>query len=696
MSPDRIPPPPPPPRSALIPAVALALASGAAGALELSSDTSGFSFTPYHYAKATLKKADSFTGTGDDAATTFYVVAENTASSGALDLQFDAGRNMSATDTVLLYVTLTGMAFHDEVDAYTGDTNADDFSLVSGGRKGDTSAVLRYTGSGITDNDDATDHSDRVTIDIGTGNQLGIGADQVGGIEVALVNTTLEEILGTGKARTTVNEARAVEGVPGYERTVIPFVSTARASQGFKTFDDAGTHLAGQLGSLEYSLVSDVRAADGAALTFAQLLDSTSATSRARLIGDLSFVEKVAVIGSVGKSFPTCPSTGVSWPIADGATMTEWLSLPVAGSTDTLFFSPLYTSVCIEAKADTAIPPAGYRLELEYAPPSGASFADYVAPFPGHESMEIGGIRRDGTSIAIPYLTTHESYNHRFLIVNSGPGTGYEFAFTPEPGIEAEPGAKASGALPRGTTHLRASELVTLSGGSRTAATFTAGAEPDNIEMSSVLVSRTRGETDLAVLEPGPSAAPAAPPIPPTKTRFTVGNLAESGAGGATVGNVGSGDIATLANGFTTGPRSGGYTLASIRVRTHSLGATGSPGDIVATIHAASGENPADTALTTLAGPNPTSGNTTYTYRCSNNCGLAASTVYFMVYSAPNTSTVTTSVYNLSVTSSNDETKTPADNGWLIANGGRSKSVVTPSWQAMSGGTSLHFEVVAY
>ena len=87
-----------------------------------------------------------------------------------------------------------------------------------------------------------------------------------------------------------------------------------------------------------------------------------------------------------------------------------------------------------------------------------------------------------------------------------------------EPGIKADPGTKASGTLPRGTTHLKASEAVTLSGGSRTAATFTTGTEPDNIEMSSVLVSRTRGETDFGVLTLAPTAAPAS-------SRFTAGSL---------------------------------------------------------------------------------------------------------------------------------------------------------------------------
>ena len=142
---------------------------------------------------------------------------------------------------------------------------------------------------------------------------------------------------------------------------------------------------------------------------------------------------------------------------------------------------------------------SSYRIEIGYAPPAGTTSAEFVSPIP-NEIVELGSLRRDGTTIHIPYVTTHQKYNHRFLIVNNGPEAVYEFTFMPESGIGAEPGAKASGALAKGTIHLEASEVVTLTGGSRTAATFTAATDPDNIEMSSVLVSRAEGETDLSVL----------------------------------------------------------------------------------------------------------------------------------------------------------------------------------------------------
>ena len=69
-------------------------------------------------------------------------------------------------------------------------------------------------------------------------------------------------------------------------------------------------------------------------------------------------------------------------------------------------------------------------------------------------------------------------------------------------GRKAQLLAGDSGTLAKGTTHLKASDLVTLTGGSRTAATFTAAATPANIEMSAVLVSRATGATGLTILAP--------------------------------------------------------------------------------------------------------------------------------------------------------------------------------------------------
>ena len=495
-------------------ALILALASGAAHAVELSSDAADFTFSSYRYAEATLKKAGSFPGTGDDASTTYYPLTENTDSAGALDLQFDAGLSASDTDTVLLHVTLTGMAFHDAVSAHHTDSPDPSvaFSLISGGRKGDTTAILRYTGTGLTDNNDANDNTDQVTIDIGSGNKLGIDAGHVGGVEVKLVNVTLEEILGAGKATTTVTQARAVEGVPMHVREVTPFTATARARHGFKAFDDGGAHRAARA-KLVYGPPpgGKPRQADGEEIGSSPTNYHQQAygpTTRARLLGDLSFAEKVVLLAAPDSvatlatcpTDPALPTNADPWPIAEDGMMTEWLPVTKAGDW-ILFFPDADRSrfICIEAKADTAIPEVSYRIEIEYAPPAGTTSAELVSPIP-NEIVELGGLRRDGTTIHIPYVTTHQKYNHRFLIVNNGPEAVYEFTFTPESGIGAEPGAKASGALAKGTIHLKASEVVTLTGGSRTAATFTAATDPDNIEMSSVLVSRAEGETDLSVL----------------------------------------------------------------------------------------------------------------------------------------------------------------------------------------------------
>ena len=209
----------------------------------------------------------------------------------ARDLRFDAGVSATASDTVLLYVTLTGMAFPVEVDAYLGNTNVDNsgFDLIQGGGKGDTTAFPRYTGDAFSDNTDANDDSDRITIDVGVDNKLGVTEAQVGGVKVELVNATLEGILGAGNARTMVSRPRAVEGVPGVVRTVTPAAPIARVRHGFQAFDDGGTHRAAWLGALWLALPAAPAPpeADGEPLTLGDMYETD--ISRARLLGDLSF-----------------------------------------------------------------------------------------------------------------------------------------------------------------------------------------------------------------------------------------------------------------------------------------------------------------------------------------------------------------------------------------------------------------------
>ncbi len=122
------------------------------------------------------------------------------------------------------------------------------------------------------------------------------------------------------------------------------------------------------------------------------------------------------------------------------------------------------------------------------------------------------------------------------------------------------------------------------------------------------------------------------------------------------------------AQAFTTGSNTGGYTLSSIDIRFDNK--IGSPTDLVVTLHAASGSNPnTTTTLATLSGASSPSSAGVYTYTCSGSgCDLSASTTYFVLMKAPNSTG--TSYYQVDLTAA-AETKQPSNNGWSIADKGR-------------------------
>ena len=140
---------------------------------------------------------------------------------------------------------------------------------------------------------------------------------------------------------------------------------------------------------------------------------------------------------------------------------------------------------------------------------------------------------------------------------------------------------------------------------------------------------------------------------------------------------------------FTTGSNESGYTLSSIAGRFDAV--SGTPGDIVVKLHAASGTNPG-TALATLSGDNPTTAGT-FTYTCSGNgCALAANTTYLVVMSAPD-ATASDRYYWLS-TPNDTETLAPSSNGWSIENAAVAKSD-SNAWSVLAGGSAAQIKVTA-
>jgi hypothetical protein len=110
-------------------------------------------------------------------------------------------------------------------------------------------------------------------------------------------------------------------------------------------------------------------------------------------------------------------------------------------------------------------------------------------------------IRRDGTSVHIPYLTIYQGYNQRIVLSNRGSrNTVFRIMFRTEDHVTADPMMTEDMPLNAGQTlTMRSAELVTLTGGARTAATVMIEARPENIDVTSVTVNKDTQDSDTVV-----------------------------------------------------------------------------------------------------------------------------------------------------------------------------------------------------
>ena len=175
---------------------------------------------------------------------------------------------------------------------------------------------------------------------------------------------------------------------------------------------------------------------------------------------------------------------------------------------------------------------------------------------------------------------------------------------------------------------------------------------------------------------------------------YDVGNLGE----GAVSGNVCAiGVVGTIFNrcavSFSTGDRSGGYTLKSVTGRFNAK--SGDASNIIVKVHAADTSNSSNpgTEVVTLDGSDPDTAGL-HTFTCSGNgCSLSASTKYFVMMSTTDTSG--TKYYEWVRTASDSETVHPAGTtGWTIANVGRAK-LSTSSWEDLGSSHTVLLHIAA-
>ena len=156
------------------------------------------------------------------------------------------------------------------------------------------------------------------------------------------------------------------------------------------------------------------------------------------------------------------------------------------------------------------------------------------------------------------------------------------------------------------------------------------------------------------------------------RSAVSVSSLTKGGTGEETVG---SDTDRKIAQQFTTGGHSAGYTLTEVTVAIKTV--TGDPNDLLVRLYTDSNGEPGSVAAT-LAGSKPTSPGS-YTFACSTGCALDADTEYHVVLSLSGGAS-TGNYYQWAITTSNTQDLAPAGNGWDLADGVRAHNAASNIW----------------
>jgi len=122
---------------------------------------------------------------------------------------------------------------------------------------------------------------------------------------------------------------------------------------------------------------------------------------------------------------------------------------------------------------------------------------------PISQEATLGSISYDTTSIEIPYLTTYSEYNQRVYLTNtSSQDASYTTTFLTESGVTVTEGVAATGTIPAGEMiALKAVDIVTLEGKTRTSATIEVEAGVENLSAVTQTVNLNDSSTDTIVLK---------------------------------------------------------------------------------------------------------------------------------------------------------------------------------------------------
>ena len=448
-------------------------------------------------AKETL--LDSAVTTPSGTTTKYYDLAESS-TGGEYDLMVKQGVGFGS-GTIYLRIELMNMVFNSDTGTITptnANTDGSALALVSGGTEGDNSVVISIAG------DPQATGNDVLTI---PAESISVLPDAAGSVKATWHRESLDAALGTSAMRTVMADD-VVKVVDGLEEKGTSSGSMSDVASGFSMFvaGDDNSATDAQIGYVRIRAADNVmhRAATavrGPGSFVAEATDAVTVTFK----GD--FANHTFTVRPMMDCTGTVTSTAtLNKDKNELAVSLENAAGTAADDTEDEEATPqtkkvVMLALCMEVAEDNTkpIPNTAYTAAVKYTKLANAMFPR------ADQTVTVGSIGRTGTTVQIPYLTTYEGYNQRLVLSNRGSAEAeYMIKFRPEAGVMATAGDAAEGMLPPGsTTILKATDVVELTGGSRTAATVTVVADSSMIDVSSVIVNRESRDTDTVVHHSG-------------------------------------------------------------------------------------------------------------------------------------------------------------------------------------------------
>ncbi len=407
-------------------------------------------------AKQTFQTGDKSTVSGVD----YYTVVN---AANLLDIQSKIGVGMNNAQKLFIRVDLTNALF----GAAPALTTATATSTIAQGGVDSSYVIFEVTASA------SKPQADTATVAAAS---YKLNSNFAGSAVTFTVYETLTAAVNNGTSLYAKSLANVVTVGSGLKQAFTAGSAVADVESGFKKFvGNALTAAAGQISST----------VDGA--TYSQAGTATVAAD-IYSAGDVKITGDFGLTGATYALRQNSDCTGGTTALTIATDKKSATTGAAAGANEYL---------CVTVDGNNVIPETTFNGEVTYTAITTPAFA------PAAFSGKVGEIVRNGTSIHIPYLTTFSDYAQRLVLVNRGSSdVAYSVSFTPETGVTAALGTAATGTLKaKSTTIIPVTNLVTLTGATRTAATVAIVSASANIDAATTQVNLADKATDTVKLK---------------------------------------------------------------------------------------------------------------------------------------------------------------------------------------------------